>query len=74
MKSMYWHKRFHGASDEWGSAICLRCNRRINLTRRGQFRKHVASPGVACVGSWEWLDIQKARIEAAETASRPTRK
>ena len=66
MKSMYLRKRFHGASDEWGNALCLRCNRRINLTRRGQLRKHVASPGVTCVGSWEWQDIQKARIEAAD--------
>jgi hypothetical protein len=62
--------RWNGMSDEWGSAVCLRCSRRVNLNRRGQFRKHVSSPGVSCIGSWEWQDIQKARIEAAENASR----
>ena len=72
MKSMYWRKRFHGVSDEWGSATCLRCNRRINLSRRGQFRKHVASPGAECCGSWEFVDIQKARIEAVEQSVQRT--
>jgi hypothetical protein len=62
---MYWRKRFGGASDLWGSAVCQRCNRRINLTRRGQFRKHVASKGVECCGSWEFVDIQKERIAIA---------